>query len=67
MSLLKNTAFFSLAVQFFTGVVDLYVILMPIASELLLLKQLLIMEFLVQFIEGIFYIWLAFNISTASS
>ena len=65
MSLLKNTAFFSLAVQFFTGVVDLYVILMPVASELLLLKQLLIMEFLVQFIEGIFYIWLAFNISTA--
>lgn len=65
MSLLKNTAFFSLAVQFFTGVVDLYVILMPVASELLLLKQLLIMEFLVQFIEGIFYVWLAFNISTA--
>ena len=65
MSLLKNTAFFSLAVQIFTGIVDLYVILMPIASALLLLKQLLIMEFLVQFIEGIFYIWLAFNISTA--
>lgn len=65
MSLLKNTAFFSLAVQFFTGVVDLYVLLMPVASELLLLKQLLLMEFLVQFIEGIFYIWLAFNISTA--
>lgn len=65
MSLLKNTAFFSLAVQIFTGIVDLYVILMPIASELLLLKQLLVMEFLVQFIEGIFYVWLAFNISTA--
>lgn len=65
MSLLKNTAFFSLAVQIFTGIVDLYVILMPVASELLLLKQLLIMEFLVQFIEGIFYVWLAFNISTA--
>ena len=65
MSLLKNTAFFSLAVQIFTGIVDLYVILMPVATELLLLKQLLIMEFLVQFIEGIFYVWLAFNISTA--
>lgn len=67
MSLLKNTAFFSLAVQFFTGVVDLYVLLMPVASELLLLKQLLLMEFLVQFIEGVFYIWLAFNISTAAN
>jgi|TARA_B100000123_G_C25719606_1_gene423827 hypothetical protein len=65
MSLLKNTAFFSLAVQIFTGIVDLYVLLMPVASELLLLKQLLLMEFLVQFIEGIFYVWLAFNIATA--
>jgi len=65
MSLLKSTAFFSLATQVVTGLIDLYVLLLPVASELLLLKQLLLMEFLVQMVEGIFYIWLAVNISSA--
>lgn len=67
MSLIKSTAFFSLAVQIITGLIDFYVLVMPSAVELLLLKQLLLMEFIVQFIEGIFYVWLAFNIATVTN
>ena len=58
MGVLKTTAFASLAAQIFTGIVDLYVLTMPVAMEYLLLKQLLALEFLVQFIEAIFYVWL---------
>ena len=65
MGALKTTAFASLAAQIFTGIVDLYVLTMPVAMEYLLLKQLLALEFLVQFIEAIFYVWLAVYISTA--
>lgn len=65
MGILKTTAFASLAAQIFTGIVDLYVLTMPVAMEYILLKQLLALEFLVQFIEAIFYVWLAVYITTA--
>ena len=65
MGILKITAYSSLAAQIFTGLVDFYVLTMPVAMEFLLLKQLLALEFLVQFIEAIFYVWLAIYITTA--
>lgn len=66
MSLIRSTAFFSLAVQIVTAIIDFYVLTIPTAFEYLLLKQLLLMELIVQIVEGIFYVWLAFNISSAA-
>ena len=66
MGLLKTTAFFSLAAQIVTGIVDVYVLMLPRSIEYMLLKELLTLELMVQIIEGIFYVWLAFYISTAT-
>lgn len=65
MSILKITAFSSLAAQIVTGLIDLYVLFLPVSVEYLLLKQLLALEFMVQFIEAIFYVWLAVYIASA--
>lgn len=67
MSVIKTTAFFSLAVQIVTAIIDFYVLVMPTAVEYMLLKQLLLMELIVQIVEGIFYVWLAINISSATN
>ena len=67
MGVIKTTAFFSLAVQIVTAIIDFYVLVMPTAVEYMLLKQLLLMEFIVQIVEGIFYVWLAINITTATN
>lgn len=65
MGLLKTTAFFSLAAQVVTGIIDVYVLTLPRPMELMLLRELLTLELMVQIIEAIFYVWLAVNISKA--
>lgn len=65
MDLIKSTAVFSLIVQIITGLIDFYVLTLPTSMEIRLLKQLLTMEFLVQVIEGIFYVWLTIFITSA--
>jgi len=67
MNLLKISVYLSLLIQFITGIFDYYVIQLNIPSKLLILKQVLIMEIIVQIIEGIFYIWLAYNIATVEN
>lgn len=67
MGMIRTTAFFSLAVQIVTAIIDGYVLTIPVAMEYILLKQLLWMEFVVQIIEGIFYVWLALNIASATN
>jgi hypothetical protein len=62
MELLKLSVYFSLFVQIITGLFDYYVIRLNIPDNLLILRDLLIMELIVQIIEGIFYLWLAINI-----
>jgi len=64
MSIIKSTAYFSLAVQIITAIIDFYVLTMPTSFEFILLKQLLLMELIVQVVEGIFYVWLVVNISS---
>jgi len=58
---IKYTANASLFIQFLTGIIDLYVLLAYIPRKYIVLKQLLILEFIVQIIEGSFYIWLALS------
>jgi hypothetical protein len=64
MDLLKISVYISLFIQIFTGLFDYYVIQLNIPDKLIILKQVLIMELIVQIVEGIFYIWLAINIAT---
>lgn len=67
MELLKISVYLSLLIQIFTGLFDYYVIQLNIPNKLIILKELLIMELIVQIVEGIFYIWLAINIATVAN
>jgi hypothetical protein len=61
---IKYTANASLLVQLLTAIVDLYVLFSYIPRKYLVLKQLLLLEFIVQVVEGTFYVWLAFAFHT---
>jgi hypothetical protein len=58
------TLIISVVVQIITGIVEVYTLFIKIPSKFLLLRQLIILEVSVQFIEGIFYFWLAYNFNT---
>ena len=68
--LLKNillyTVYISLLIQFLTGIFDIFIIFLKKESNILLIK-LLLLELLVQIIEGTFYIWLAYSFSNISN
>ena len=59
---LNRTVYASLFIQIVTGLIDIYVMTMPVAAEFSILKKLLGIEIFVQFIEGGFYWWFARNI-----
>jgi len=67
MELLKISVYLSLLIQVLTGFFDFYVIQLNIPSKLIVLKQALIMELIVQIVEGIFYVWLALNIASVDN
>jgi bacteriorhodopsin len=67
MNLLKISVYLSLIVQIFTGIFDYYVVRLNVPNKLLILQQVLLMELIVQIVEGIFYIWLALNISSLTN
>jgi len=67
MELLKISVYLSLLIQVLTGFFDFYIIQLNIPSKLLVLKQALIMELIVQIVEGIFYVWLALNIASVDN
>ena len=64
---LNHTVYASLFIQIFTGVLDIYVISMPVPAEFSILKKLLGIEIFVQIIEGTFYVWFAQNIHTVKN
>lgn len=61
---IKHTANFSLILQIITAIIDFYVLWLPTSPHYLVLKQLLLLEFIVQIVEGLFYVWLAFAFHT---
>ena len=67
MGLIHHTAGLSLFIQIITGFVDYYVLTLPTPPDLKLLRELLLLEFLVQIVEGTFYVWLVFAISSATN
>lgn len=62
MSLLKNTAYLSLGIQFVTGVIELLGLTIKVPENIVIYKELLFLELIVQTIEFIFYVWLVRNI-----
>ena len=67
MELIHHSAGLSLFIQIITGLVDYYVLTLPTAPNLKLLRELLLLEFIVQIVEGAFYVWLVFAISSAKN
>ena len=62
MSLLKNTAYLSLFIQFITGVIDVWGLTLSVPDDVKIFRQLLIIELVVQVVEFVFYVWMTFNI-----
>jgi hypothetical protein len=55
------TLVISVIVQIVTGIIEVGAFFIKVPSIYYLIKQLLIIELTVQFIEGLFYIWLVYN------
>jgi bacteriorhodopsin len=55
------TLIISVIVQIITMIIELGSLFINVPSEFSLIKQLLVLEVLVQIIEGLFYIWLLYN------
>lgn len=60
--LVTYTVYFSLFVQIATGILDALALQLKVPSNILLLRHALILEFIVQIVECVFYIWLVFAI-----
>jgi hypothetical protein len=59
--LFSYTLVLSIYIQFVTLIIGLFVSDKNIPNEYILIKELFFLELFVQIIEGLFYIWLAFN------
>lgn len=55
------TLIISIIVQIITGIIEIGAFFVTVPSIYYLIKQLLILELVVQIIEGSFYLWLAYN------
>ena len=60
-----NTLILSIVIQVVTGVID--TIALFVTSAVPVLRQLLLLEFIVQIVESFFYIWLYFNFNEVSN
>jgi len=56
-----STLVLSVAIQAIVAIIDITVALLKVPSEIFLLKQLLIMEVIVQIVEGMFYSYWLYN------
>jgi hypothetical protein len=55
------TLVISIIVQIITGIIEVGAFFVKVPAIYSIVRQLLIMELVVQFLEGMFYVWLAFN------
>ena len=62
--LILKTARISLGIQVLTGAVGLYGISIPLSPEKIILREILILETIVQFIELVYYVWLVSKFSS---
>ena len=62
--ILDTSLYISIYVQIITGIIEVITLFKNVKPELLIIKQLLFIDVLVQVIELSFYIWLVYNIKT---
>ena len=55
------TLVISIIVQIMTGIIEIGAFFVKVPTIYSIIRQLLIIELTVQIIEGIFYVWLAYN------
>ena len=67
MNIIYITGILSLIIQIITGIFDYYILNLQITPNLKLLRELLFVEFIVQLVEGCFYIWMVMNFSKISN
>lgn len=58
------TLMISVVIQIITGIIEVFSLFIKIPNNFSLIRQLLILEVSVQFIEGMFYFWLVYNFNT---
>jgi hypothetical protein len=61
------TLIISIIVQILTGIIEIGAFFVKVPTIYTLIKQLLTIELVVQFFEGVFYFWLAFNSTKESN
>jgi hypothetical protein len=59
------TLVISIIVQVVTGIIDLSAYFVNVPTTYSIIRQLLMIEIVVQFFEGVFYVWLAYNFTHA--
>lgn len=60
--LFHNTLIVSIAVQIITGIIEIGAFFVKVPSMYILIRQLLMLELAIQFVEGMFYVWLFHNL-----
>jgi hypothetical protein len=63
MNIIHTTGMFSLVVQIITMIIDFYALSLTIPSSFILVRELVIMEVIVQMVELNFYIWMVSKFS----
>jgi hypothetical protein len=61
------TLVISIIVQIITGIIEITALFVKVPTIYLLISQLLLLELVVQFFEGMFYFWLAYNFTKVSN
>ena len=61
MNIIESTGILSLIVQFLTAIVEFYALSLRVPASFNLIRELVIMELIVQIVEGSFYIWMITN------
>ena len=61
------TLVISIIVQIITGIIEIAAFFVKVPTMYLLIKQLILIEVVVQFLEGAFYFWLAYNFTKVSN
>lgn len=57
----------SIITQFITGIIEFFFLFIKVPSRFLLLQQMLLLEVIVQFIEGFFYVYWFYNFNNISN
>lgn len=57
----------SIITQFITGIIEIFFLFIKVPSKFLFLQQMLLLEVIVQFIEGFFYVYWFYNFNNISN